>query len=89
VLDINLNGEKVYPVARVLDGRGTPFVFMTAYASETVDPRFRNRPTMRKPVDFRELAQVILGTWAIRTRSSERLRQLDHTGGAAGGLRAR
>ena len=31
VLDINLDGEPVYPVARALETRRIPFVFVTSY----------------------------------------------------------
>lgn len=62
VLDINLNGENVYPVAHALETTGTRFVFMTAYPREAVDQRFRDRPSVRKPVDAGDLAHAILGT---------------------------
>jgi PAS domain S-box-containing protein len=32
VLDINLNGEMIWPVAEALQSRGTPFLFLTGYA---------------------------------------------------------
>src|SRR5258708_40320317 len=36
VLDINLAGEVVYPLAFRLADRGIPFVFSTGYSTETV-----------------------------------------------------
>jgi two-component SAPR family response regulator len=60
VLDINLNGETVYPVAHVLERRGVRFVFMTGY--EKIDRNFCKHPVLQKPVDFQELKQAILCT---------------------------
>lgn len=50
VLDVNLRGRPVYPVAEALEGRHVPFLFCTGY--EMVDPegRFPDVPVIRKPV---------------------------------------
>ncbi len=49
VLDVNLRGRPVYPVAEELAERAVPFVFCTGY--EMVDPegRFADVPVIRKP----------------------------------------
>ena len=63
VLDVNLAGRAVYPLAAELRARGTPFVFCTGY--ELVDPegRFPETPILRKPVNVdlldRQLAQLV------------------------------
>jgi CheY-like chemotaxis protein len=49
LLDINLGGELVYPVADALARRGIPFVFVTGYGAEGVAAPFKGRPTIRKP----------------------------------------
>lgn len=50
VLDINLGGgDTSYPVAELLAGRGIPFLFTTGYGTVGLDPRFVDRPTVRKP----------------------------------------
>src|SRR5471030_2544427 len=36
VLDVNLNGEKCYPVAEALTARGVPFIFSTAYNRDSL-----------------------------------------------------
>ena len=51
VLDVNLNGTPVYPVAELLESRGIPFVFVTGYAQETIDPKFAHISVYQKPVD--------------------------------------
>jgi CheY-like chemotaxis protein len=66
VLDINLDGEPVYPVARALAARHIPFAFVTAYYGEKVDREFQDRPVLQKPVDFQELVRALLHTCGHR-----------------------
>ncbi|HET9458469.1 MAG TPA: PAS domain S-box protein [Sphingomicrobium sp.] len=49
VLDVNLRGRPVYPVAQALQRKRVPFLFCTGY--EMVDPegRFADVPVLRKP----------------------------------------
>src|SRR6516225_9683006 len=47
ILDANLNGQPVSPIADALVARGTPFVFATGYG-ELAEP-YRDRPTLKKP----------------------------------------
>src|SRR5262249_44564298 len=47
ILDANLNGQPVSPVADALVARGTPFFFATGYG-ELAEP-YRDRPTLKKP----------------------------------------
>lgn len=49
LLDINLQGELVFPVANALAERGVPFVFVTAYSSSDIPETHRHRPLIRKP----------------------------------------
>jgi CheY-like chemotaxis protein len=42
ILDINVGGTVVFPVAEVLRERGIPFIFATGYGSTTLPPRFLN-----------------------------------------------
>jgi len=70
VLDINLNGEPVYPVARALETRRIPFVFVTAYYGEKVDAQFQDCTVLQKPVDFQELVHAILHTCGHREEAS-------------------
>jgi two-component sensor histidine kinase len=55
VLDVNLGGEVVYPLADLLAERGVPFIFVTGYGSELVDNRFADVPVLQKPVQVNEL----------------------------------
>jgi two-component sensor histidine kinase/DNA-binding response OmpR family regulator len=49
-LDLNISGEFVYPVAELLAERGVPFVFVTGYGAESLDPRFGKTPALQKPI---------------------------------------
>jgi CheY-like chemotaxis protein len=57
ILDANLNGEPVSPVADALVARGTPFVFATGYG-ELAEP-YRDRPTLNKPFQMDGLKQML------------------------------
>jgi PAS domain S-box-containing protein len=58
VLDVNLNGELIYPAAELLADRDIPFVFMTGYGPEGIDSRFRNVVAMHKPVERDKLLRL-------------------------------
>lgn len=49
VLDVNLRGRSVFPVAEQLEELHVPFVFCTGYEMADFDGRFRNVPVIRKP----------------------------------------
>jgi CheY-like chemotaxis protein len=49
LLDVNLQGELVYPVANALAERGVPFVFVTAHPPRDIPEKHRHRPVVPKP----------------------------------------
>lgn len=51
VLDVNLNGEKSYPVADALKRCDVPFMFSTGYSKDTMPDHFRVVPMLQKPYD--------------------------------------
>ena len=72
VLDMNLNGEIVYPLAELLTAQRVPFVFVTGYAPRSVDARFTAVPILQKPVLQDELASVLQQLLAGPQRRPER-----------------
>lgn len=50
VLDVNVAGEVVYPIALQMLERGIPFIFVTGYDAKAMDPRFADCPKLRKPL---------------------------------------
>jgi CheY-like chemotaxis protein len=57
ILDANLNGQPVLPVADALVARGTPFVFATGYG-EMPEP-YRDRLTLKKPFQMDGLKRML------------------------------
>jgi CheY-like chemotaxis protein len=60
ILDVNLNGEPISPVADVLVARGVPFVFATGYGEHGLPAPYRDRPTLKKPFQLEGLEQMLL-----------------------------
>jgi DNA-binding LytR/AlgR family response regulator len=61
VLDINLRGERVYPVADLLRQKAVPFVFASGYGEELEPAAWADVPRCIKPVDFATLAATLAG----------------------------
>jgi len=59
VLDINLHGEPIYPLADALRQHGVPFVFATGYAKSSLPAAYRDIPRWEKPFDPKSLAQAL------------------------------
>jgi CheY-like chemotaxis protein len=59
ILDVNLNGQTVSPVAEILEQRGLPFVFATGYGERGLPERFSNRPTLQKPFQQENLGRIL------------------------------
>ena len=59
ILDMNLNGEIVYPLAELLIEQRVPFLFVTGYAPRSLDPRFTQVPVLQKPIVQDELAGAL------------------------------
>lgn len=64
VLDVNLGGERSFPVAEVLRERGVPFIFSTGYGTAGLPPEFIGCPVLAKPFSAKGLEDalaVVLG----------------------------
>lgn len=61
VLDVNLQGEKAFPVADLLVERNVPFVFATGYDGSAIPSRFAGVTLCEKPVDAAKLMVALLG----------------------------
>jgi CheY-like chemotaxis protein len=65
VLDINLAGEKCFPVAAALLQRGVPFVFVSGYDDRGLIPtEFADVPALAKPADEGRLVATLASTIA-------------------------
>jgi two-component SAPR family response regulator len=59
VLDVNLSGESVFPVAEVLQARSIPFVFTTGYERSALPTRYKDVVCCEKPFDAEAIARAI------------------------------
>jgi CheY-like chemotaxis protein len=64
ILDVNLDGVEVYPVADILARRGLPFVFVTGYGEASLPENYRGRPALQKPFQAEQLRAVLAGLLA-------------------------
>lgn len=60
VLDVNLHGQRSYPVADALAARNIPFVFSTAYQDGELGVRYPERPVVAKPYKPETLVLALL-----------------------------
>ncbi|MDP4023209.1 response regulator [Methylobacterium sp. NEAU 140] len=64
ILDVNVAGEPIYPVAEAIAGRNLPLVFSTGYGGAGIREPFRDRPVVQKPFSQADLKRTLIG--AIR-----------------------
>ncbi|NGX94367.1 MAG: response regulator [Candidatus Afipia apatlaquensis] len=62
ILDVNVNGKVITPVAEAVQMSGKPFVFATGYGAQGLPEKFRDRPTLQKPFQIETLARTIDAT---------------------------
>ncbi len=61
LLDVNLSdGQSGYKVAEALSARRIPFAFVTGYGVGTLNPDYRNRPTLQKPFHLSALTDALV-----------------------------
>lgn len=59
ILDVNIGGEKVYPVAETLRERGVRIVFATGYGRSGVMPEWQSWPVLQKPYTEGQVAETL------------------------------
>src|ERR1700730_1217628 len=59
MLDVNLNGQKSYPVADALAARGVPFFFSTGYSDHGMTDVYSDRPVLHKPFQCEKLVEML------------------------------
>jgi len=62
ILDVNVNGKVISPVADLIRARNRPFIFATGYGSSGLPEEYRDRPSLQKPFQIETLARVIENT---------------------------
>jgi CheY-like chemotaxis protein len=66
ILDVNVAGLVVYPVADILRHRGIPFIFVTGYDPSIVPARYQHERVLVKPFScetFSDAFDPIVAEW--------------------------
>lgn len=67
ILDVNLAGQEVYPVADALAARGIPFIFVTGYGESALRAPYGGRPILAKPFRLDQISEILT---AVSERAS-------------------
>jgi DNA-binding response OmpR family regulator len=59
ILDVNLGGEMVFPLARQLAARSVPMIFLTGYEKTIIEPGFDDVLVLQKPVHSEQLGEAL------------------------------
>jgi len=59
LLDINLAGTPVFPLAEVLRARGIPFLFTSGYGNHGLPPAYSEHPMLEKPYSMEQLLLAV------------------------------
>jgi CheY-like chemotaxis protein len=59
ILDVNVNGKTIEPVAKVVERRKLPLLFSTGYSVDALPESFRGRPSLQKPFRIDTLQSAI------------------------------
>jgi DNA-binding response OmpR family regulator len=59
ILDVNVKGKLITPVAELIRARRRPIIFATGYGSEGLPEEFRDFPALQKPFEQDALAALI------------------------------
>jgi len=65
VLDINLDGQKVFPAADRLLERNVPILFTTGYDEATIPAKYANVHLCEKPVTSGRLKKAVAELWDL------------------------
>jgi DNA-binding response OmpR family regulator len=59
IVDVNLQDEMVFPLARILRARKIPFLFTTGYDRTSIEAEFQDIPLWEKPLDIPAMAREL------------------------------
>lgn len=69
ILDVNVAGEPVYPVAQMLVDRGVPVVFATGYDRDSLPERWQGDSVLQKPYTMADISSSIATALRIASRA--------------------
>ena len=59
ILDVNIGGTTVFPVAQVLSERGVPLVFATGYGRDGLPPEWQGYAVIVKPYSVQDIERAL------------------------------
>jgi CheY-like chemotaxis protein len=59
VLDVNLGGQQIFPLADLLRERGAPFAFATGYGDAGLRDVDKGTPVLQKPFREADIARIL------------------------------
>lgn len=68
ILDVNVAGEPIYPVAEAIARRALPLVFSTGYGGAGIREPFRDRPVVQKPFSQADLKRTLVAAISAAKR---------------------
>jgi hypothetical protein len=66
LLDVNLAGERCFPIAEALAARGIPFAFLTGYGDAGIPPAYRCVARLTKPFYIASLVELVAWQFGVR-----------------------
>lgn len=60
LLDVNVAGVKIFPIAEALAARDIPFVFSTGYGEGGLPDEWKGRPTLQKPFSEAAVQEALM-----------------------------
>ena len=65
LLDVNVAGHQVFPIAEALKTRGVPFVFSTGYGEGGLPDTWRGHPTVQKPFTEAAIREALMKAMGV------------------------
>lgn len=65
LLDVNVAGRQVFPIAEALKARGVPFVFSTGYGESGLSDEWRGHPTVQKPFTEAAIREALMKAMGV------------------------
>lgn len=65
LLDVNVAGQLVFPIAEALKARGVPFVFSTGYGQGGLPDEWRGHPTIQKPFTEADIRNALMQAMGV------------------------
>jgi DNA-binding response OmpR family regulator len=69
ILDVNVQGSLITPVAELITTLNRPIIFATGYGPASIPEEFRSHPSLEKPFLIEKLARTIDSTLRSHRRN--------------------